>query len=130
MSEPVHVLDASAILALLLDEPGAARIAIFMIDARVSAVNLSEVVAKLAEHGVPDADVDHDIATLRLLIVPFDAAQATSAGRLRRRTRAAGLSLGDRACLALAHAIGGVAVTTDRAWSSVDCGVTIEVVAR
>ena len=51
MSDRLVVLDASALLALLLAEPGAARVAALLPDATVSAVNLSEVVAKLAEHG-------------------------------------------------------------------------------
>jgi len=122
----VYVLDASALLAAMLGEPGAERVREVLSEARVGTVNLSEVVAKLQDHGVPDPVIDESLEDLGLVVVPFDAAQAVRAGKLRGITRAAGLSLGDRACLALAGEIGGIALTTDRAWNAIRVGVAIE----
>ena len=69
-----------------------------------------------------------DLREVDLEVVPMDRAQAEAAGALRAATRAAGLSLGDRACLALAQSLGATALTTDRPWTRLDCGVTVEVV--
>lgn len=126
MSNPVYVLDASALLAAMLQERGAQHVQDRLVDARIGAVNLSEVVAKLQERGVPDDVVEESLAELNLIIVPFDAEQAVMAGKLRRDTRAAGLSLGDRACLALAAMLGATAITTDSAWRNLTLPVEIE----
>ena len=127
MSE--HVLDASAVLAIMLGERGADRIEEILPGAMIGAVNLAEVVAKLQELGVPDAEIDREIAELGLPVIPFDAAQAMAAGKLRARTRSLGLSLGGRACLALALARGLPAVTMDRGWAALDIGAEA-IVAR
>lgn len=127
MSE--HVLDASALLAVMLEEPGAEKVRELLPGAIVGAVNLAEVVAKLQERGAPDENIDRNIARLNLPVIPFDAAQAMAAGKLRARTRSLGLSLGDRACLALALARGLPAVTTDRGWARLDIGAEV-IVAR
>ncbi|MBK6768200.1 MAG: type II toxin-antitoxin system VapC family toxin [Ardenticatenales bacterium] len=128
MSDRLVVLDASALLALLLAEPGAARVAALLPDATVSAVNLSEVVAKLAEHGMPAAAIRTSIDSLNLDVRDFDARTAFEAGLLRPSTKALGLSLGDRVCLALARELGLPAITTERAWASADVGVAVEVI--
>jgi ribonuclease VapC len=124
-----HVLDASALLAVMLEERGAETVRELIPGAIVGAVNLAEVVAKLQERGAPDDAIDRNIARLNLPVIPFDAAQAMAAGKLRVRTRSLGLSLGDRACLALAMERGCPAVTTDQAWVALDVGATV-VVAR
>lgn len=111
------VLDASAILALLNDEPGAEAVQAVLDSAVVGAVNLSEVVAKLADSGVPEGTIREALDELELRVVPFDQVQAYAAGFLRPATRSAGLSLGDRACLSLAERLGAPALTTDRRWS-------------
>ena len=85
--------------------------------------------AKLQERGAPDENIDRNIARLNLPVIPFDAAQAMAAGKLRARTRSLGLSLGDRACLALALARGLPAVTMDRDWAGLDVGAEV-IVAR
>jgi ribonuclease VapC len=121
------VLDASALLALLQDEPGAGRVLESLPGALISSVNLSEVVAKLSELGMPEADI-RTALSLGLDVIPFDASLAFDAGLLRTATRSAGLSLGDRACLALAESRSLPALTTDRAWARLDLDVTIEVV--
>ncbi len=125
VSEKYYVLDASALLAVMLGETGADAVHAVLDRARIGAVNLSEVIAKLQERGVPDDVIDQSLADLDLTIIPFDQDQAIRAGKLRLATRGAGLSLGDRACLAVADALGAVAVTTDQAWSRLSVGIEI-----
>ena len=122
------VLDASALLAVLRAEPGAGRVEPHLEGAAIGAVNLSEVVAKLDEDGVPEAEIHRAIGRLELDVHAFDAAQAYAAGIVRRKTRAQGLSFGDRACLALALQLGAAALTADRSWASIELGVTIELI--
>lgn len=128
MSEARYMLDASALLALMLGEDGAEAVHATLPHAQVSTVNLSEVVAKLQERGVPDEVISSTLAELDLDAMPFDRAQAVNAGLLRAATRKDGLSLGDRACLAAAEAIGAIAITTDRAWGKLNVDVAIEIV--
>lgn len=123
------VLDASALLALLQNEPGkdvvAAAIAA---GAEMSAVNLAEVVTKLDERGLTPAEIQASIVPLGISISDFDNALAYATGLLRAATKAFGLSLGDRACLALAQKLSLPALTTDRAWSSLSLGITVTVI--
>lgn len=123
------VLDASAVLALLHDEPGADVVAGYLVGASVSAVNVAEILGKLLETGIPDAEAAAVLLEIGLDVIPFDEQQAHLAASLRRRTRRAGLSLGDRACLALALTLDLPAVTTDTAWKRAKIGVPV-VVAR
>jgi PIN domain nuclease of toxin-antitoxin system len=122
------VLDASALLAVLRSEPGAEQVEPRLEGARIGAVNLSEVVAKLIEDDVPEAEIRRAVGRLELDVHPFDLEQAYIAGILRRSTRALGLSFGDRACLALAQTLGAPALTADRSWSRLDLGIAIEVI--
>jgi PIN domain nuclease of toxin-antitoxin system len=87
-------------------------------EAAVSTVNLSEVAAKLVDEGFSPSDVRSDLTSLLLEVVPFEGEQAFRAGFLRDQTRARGLSLGARACLALAEERGVGAMTTDRGWAA------------
>jgi PIN domain nuclease of toxin-antitoxin system len=119
------VVDASALLALLNQEPGSEAVAEALPHAAISAVNLSEVVAKLAETSLPAAAVRRLLEDLNLDVHPFDAEMAYAAGALRAATRTLGLSLGDRACLALGQRLGKPVLTTDRAWQSLDLGVAV-----
>jgi len=128
MNEPVYVLDASALLATLFEETGSDAVEMVLPGARMSAVNFSEVVAKLSDHGLANEDILHDLAELDIIVCDVDRQQAETAGLLRRRTKIAGLSLGDRACLALAATLGGIAVTTDPAWADLNLEVAIQVV--
>lgn len=114
------VLDASAILAVLNDEEGAETVidALSAANTVVSAVNYSEVVAKLSAGGMPPDAVDAVINALGLSIVPFDAQTAKGAGQLSPLTGKAGLSFGDRACLALSKQTGIPALTADKAWAA------------
>lgn len=128
MTDKPYVLDASAVLAAFFDEPGAGLVAERMAGALFSAVNLTEVIAKLVDRGLPADRILDIMAQLDVEVVPLDAAQAAVAGLLRAETRAAGLSLGDRACLALAVSRGGIAVTANRAWADLAIGAEVEVV--
>jgi len=121
------VLDASAVLALLQDEPGGDRVLESLPGALICSVNLPEVVAKLAELGMSEPEIRLALS-LGLEVVTFDEALAFSAGVLRPATRSAGLSLGDRACLALALSRALPVLTTDRAWRDIDVGVEVEVI--
>lgn len=113
------VLDASAILAVIFGEAGSDVVRAHMDGAVVSTVNLAEVVAKLADRGATVADAEALFSELTVAPVAFDAEQAWSSGALRVSTRQRGLSLGDRACLALARSRGVPALTGDRAWADV-----------
>ena len=115
-------------LALLNDEPGADVVAGLLRNSAMSTVNISEVTAKLAEAGIRERDIRMAVGGLVLDIVPFDAEQAVEAGMLRRATKVAGLSLGDRACLGLAKRLGVPAATADRAWRQVDTGVELTLI--
>ncbi len=128
MTDTIYVLDASAILAAFFDETGADRVADRMPGALVSAVNYHEVVAKLVDRGSPLADILDIMGQLDVEVVAVDRAQAAAGGLLRAGTRAAGLSLGDRSCLALAKARKATAVTADKAWQDLDLEVAIEII--
>ncbi|MFI5270175.1 MAG: type II toxin-antitoxin system VapC family toxin [Chloroflexota bacterium] len=121
MSE--YALDASALLAFQRQEPGAEVVAGLLDRAAISTVNLSEVVAKLADVGAPLPD--DFAATARLTVVPFSHEHAYRAGRLRPQTKPYGLSLGDRACLALAQQLGVPAVTAERLWQQLPVAVQL-----
>ena len=120
------VLDASAILCVLFEEPGMERVLVAGQGAFVSAVNLSEAMTKALDNGVPSEIRSIALAGLALNIVDFDAEAAHEATALRPATKAFGLSLGDRACLSLARRLRATVLTTDRIWSRLDIGVTIE----
>ena len=122
------VLDASAILALLRAEPGGERVKAVLPRSAISAVNVSEVVAKLSDRGMPESAIRDALGGLGLDVVPFDRSQAYEAGLLRFATRRAGLSLGDRSCLALAIRLGVPAVTADRTWKTLAKGVKVELI--
>lgn len=119
------VLDASALLALLNQEPGTEVWSTVIAGSPISAVNLSEVVAKLADAGMPEAEIRDALEPLQLEVVDFDAEAAYRAGILRPPTRGFGLSLGDRACLALARQVNLPALTADEAWEELRIGVEI-----
>jgi ribonuclease VapC len=123
------VLDASALLALLKPEAGGQQVtAIIKEGAAISAVNFSEVVAKLQETGIPAPLIHTSLDNLQLEIVPFDRDLAYQAGLLRDQTRGYGLSFGDRACLALAQQLGVPAITADRAWARLSLDIPIHVI--
>lgn len=124
------VLDSSVVLCLLKSETGAPRVAAALPHAAISAVNMAEVVAKLAEAGGSAAQISAVMKELDLKVLPFDEDQASVCGLLRAVTKAQGLSLGDRACLALARRLSAIALTADRAWGALpaELGFRIELI--
>lgn len=122
------VLDSSALLCLLNGETGAGRVAEALPVAVIGAVNLAEVVTKLRERGLSVEEVEEALGGFNLDIRPLTATQAYATGHLRPVTRPLGLSLGDRACLALAADLGAVALTADQAWTNAEAGVDVEVI--
>jgi ribonuclease VapC len=130
MERMTYILDASAIIALLEGERGADVVAAKMSRAKISAVNVAEVVSIYSHRGVNDAQIIAMLAPLRLDIVAADAALGYRAGLLRTATVTSGLSLGDRFCLALAEREGATALTADRQWLDVvdQTGVSVELI--
>jgi ribonuclease VapC len=123
------VLDASAVLALLNNEPGADRLTPQLLsDAVCSAVNLAEVYGKLLNMGGDPEEAWEDALAPVSHGVPFSAEHAKIAGSLIRHTRSLGLSLGDRACLALGLALKAPVYTADRSWKDLQVGVKIQVI--
>lgn len=125
---PEVVIDASALLALLNDEPGADVVAEALPQGVMCAVNLSEVVAKLCDAGMPEKAIHQALQPLGIEIVPFNEEQAYQTGLLRISTQDFGISLGDRACLSLAKKLGIDALTADKAWAGLSIGITIKVI--
>jgi ribonuclease VapC len=122
------VLDASAILALLNDEPGGKKITPELLSrSTTSAINMAEVQTILVREG-GDPDESWALAVDPIPdIEPFTAEQARIAGTLIQKTRSLGLSLGDRACLALAIALDAPVYTTDQLWRKLKLGIPIHV---
>ena len=116
----MRVFDTSAVLAMIFAEPGGAKVSelIGEGDGAISSVNLAEVFSKLRDRGMDDAALETVKADLPLAVKDFTAEHAAVSGRLRVSTRATGLSLGDRCCLALAMQAGAEVITADKAWKS------------
>jgi PIN domain nuclease of toxin-antitoxin system len=119
------VLDASAVLALLANERGTEQVRAALGSAVMSAVNLAEVLTKLGDRGVTEAEQRLIRMSLDIEVRSFDEKAAWHASSLRGRTRSHGLSIGDRACLALGIEEGLPVLTADRAWSKLDVGVEV-----
>lgn len=122
------VLDASALIAMLKGEKGATKVAGAIAGARVSSINYAEVVSHFVHAGMPAHEVDVMLQPLPMEVVSADRALATLAGRLRTVTAEAGLSLGDRFCLALAQRDGLPAWTSDQSWKKVADAAGVKVV--
>ncbi|MPY67713.1 type II toxin-antitoxin system VapC family toxin [Deinococcus sp. SDU3-2] len=125
------VLDASALLTYFFGEPGADQVEKRLPGSVMHTVNYAEVLSKLAERGLAPKAAEHQLEQAGLSqVIRIDAgtsADALAVARLRPLTRAAGLSLGDRYCLALADRLGVAAATTDRSWGTLDLGIPVEV---
>lgn len=113
------VLDASAVLALVRDEPGADKVAPHVGRAAISAVNLQEVIQELLLSGLDEATTRELLDELRLDVRAHDVGAAYAAAALHAQTRQYGRGLGDRSCLALAMQLGVPALTADREWKKV-----------
>ncbi len=122
------ILDASALLAMLRDEAGGAKVAGVIAGARIGVVNLAEVVSHFVHVGMPLEAVEAMLAPLPMVVVDADAALAKVAGGLRKVTANVGLSLGDRFCLALALREKAPAWTADRQWRTISGQIDAEIV--
>ena len=119
------VLDASALLCLLNDEPGADRVVDVLTRSITGTASLAEVVSKLRDRGSPLDEVREALGGLHIDVRSLTPAQALIVGDLRPATKALGLSLGDRTCLALAIDLQAEMLTTDGPLASADVGITI-----
>ena len=129
VSECAAVLDASAVLALLQQEPGHTLVAPFVGRAAWSTVNLCEVAGKLTDRGVPALEVQEVLDALSLTAHDFDVELGLAAAELRRITPVS-LSVGDRACLALAQRLNLPAVTAERQWKQLPLGDPVVTIIR
>lgn len=122
------VADSSAVLAALFDEPGGENVKDRISSLAISAVNLAEIMTRLIDKGYSDQEMRETLDLLRTQTIAFDAEQAAEAAALRSVTKKSGLSLGDRACLALGVRSGATVLTADRAWAALDINCDIEVI--
>ena len=122
------VFDSSAVLAVAFEEEGAEAAVRWLSGGIISAVNASEVVARIVDLGASGEEARALLLGFGLEIRPFDAALAVAAGLLRPATCGQGLSLGDRACMALAIREQARVVTADRAWAALDLDVEVELI--
>jgi ribonuclease VapC len=132
--QATSILDAFALLAYLQDESGSELVATALTQGcLMSAINWSETLSKLAERGqspevVTELLTNQGLLNNALVIVPFDAALAQETARLRPITRSIGLSLGDRACLALGLQSQLPVLTSDQIWANSNIGVVVNVI--
>jgi ribonuclease VapC len=121
------VLDASALLAVFQDEPGAERVIEVLDEAVIGPVNLAEVAASLVAKGRSESQARAALRAIACPVAEVDEEVSLDAGFLRRMTDAAGLSLGDRFCLAHARRLGVPAMTADRSWLKIAESCRVEV---
>jgi ribonuclease VapC len=120
------VLDSSALLAVLNEEPGAEQVELKVADgAFITTVNLAEVITRLQNRGLDENEISRALLTVDHVPIDFTEEMARTTGLLYAATRHAGLSLGDRACLALAIERGLPVLTADRAWQDLDLGIAV-----
>ena len=122
------VFDSSALLALSFGEVGAERAARGLKGGMMSAVNVAEVISRYVDQGASEEEARTSLQAFGLEIRPFDETQAMAAGLMRTTTQKLGLSLGDRACLALAVQEGATVFTADRTWTALDLEIEVELI--
>jgi PIN domain nuclease of toxin-antitoxin system len=118
-------LDASALIALIYQEKGHDIVEKYLSSAEISTVNFSEVAAYLIKKGIPSKEATALLQDLSLTVIDFNQTQSLQAGQLILTTSAKGLSLGDRACIAMAHERKRAALTADKAWSTLDLNIKV-----
>ncbi|MGB6690413.1 MAG: type II toxin-antitoxin system VapC family toxin [Terracidiphilus sp.] len=128
MPDHTVALDSSAILAVLLSEPGGSRVTPVLHNGVLSTVNLAEVHTVLLRRGEDSLRAWRQITALPFEICPLTQQQARTVAEIESATRRFGLSLGDRACLALAVERNAKVFTTDRTWKNLSLGIEIEVI--
>ncbi len=125
----IHVMDSSALLALTRGELGFETVQelLHREECAISSVNMAEVGTKLIDYGLPGEELQRIVNKFQIDVIDFNTEQAIVSAQLRPLTRAAGLSPGDRACLALTKLMDGIAVTTDQAWQDVRISADVRV---
>ncbi len=119
------VFDSSVLIAILRQEPGSEVGEQSLNDALISTVNLAEVATYLARNSVPPETIDRALSAFPIEVVPFDREQGLIAGCLYPACKAFGLSLGDRACLALAKSKNLPVLTADKAWLELEIDISV-----
>jgi ribonuclease VapC len=129
MPAETYVMDASALLALARGESGADAVQEYLDSAQcvISSVNLAEVGSKLTDLGLPKSELSRALKQFNVDVVDFGFELSVQTSALRDKTKAQGLSLGDRACLALALQFDAPAVTADSAWLRIDTDLKIKI---
>lgn len=120
------VLDASAVLAYLHEEPGAEMVASVLEESLVSTVNWSEVLQKSLWREADIKGMQEEFEEVGVTFKPFTTSQAELAAALWEPTKGHGLSLADRACLALAIESEATVLTADKAWDKLDLGIKFQ----
>ena len=123
-----YVLDTSALIALINEEPGGDNVQKVLSGSIMSAVNVSEVVTVLTRLSMPSEQIHKIITNLIYAIIPFDEEQAFITGHLYKETKIKGLSFGDRACLSLGKIKNMSVLTADRKWSELNCGIKVDLI--
>lgn len=123
-----HVIDASALLAVILGERGGDKVVMPGRCLHISMVNLAEVYTKVVENGGSVADVQAYVASIPLRVRAFRERHAIDIAELRPLTKHRGLSFGDRACLALAMTADLPVLTADTKWADLDLGIDIQLI--
>ena len=119
------VFDSSVLIAILRQEPGSEVGEQSLNDALISTVNLAEVATYLARNSVPPETIERALTAFPIEVVPFDREQGLIAGCLYPACKSLGLSLGDRACLALAKSKSLPVLTADKAWLELEIDVSV-----
>lgn len=122
------VLDSSAVIALLLNEPGAEKVSCYEGHTAMSAINLAEVCIRMVEIGVAEDKIRQFLSAIRVQVYPFDVEQAYAVSKFRNLARKYGMSLADCACIQLGKQLNLPVVTGDRAWTRVDLGVEVDLI--
>jgi ribonuclease VapC len=111
-----YVMDSTALIAVVYQEPGYERVVEILDKSAISAVNLAEIINKLVLRGSPAETVRETLLRLELTVQDWTEDLAYRSAEFTPFNKSHGLSLGDRACLTLAKQLRATAVTSDRAW--------------
>lgn len=127
MSKSV-ILDASALIAFIYQEKGMEVVEEYLPHSKISTINLTETATFMIKQGLHAKEVNESLKDLSLTIIHFDESQAFLAARLVEKTANSGLSLGDRACLALGIQENLPVLTADKIWTSLSLNIKIKLI--